>query len=88
MTALLPCLRCGDPYDPAETFSDERCDGCESKLTRLLVWRGPAAMWRAVARYRKNMARHPTYETLSAALDAMESVPPGTLTVPLPSVPD
>ena len=74
----LRCLRCGDPFDPAEEFSQERCGNCEDKLTQTLVWEGPGAMWRMILRYRKGTERHPTV----LALDALEATPHGTLALP------
>ena len=71
----LRCLRCGDPFDPAEEISQERCGACESKLSQALVWKGEDAMWRMILRYRKGTERHPTV----LALDALETVPHGTL---------
>lgn len=74
MTLRLRCLRCGDEYDTAEVFCEDRCDDCEYKLSQVLVWRGERAHLRAVLRYRSQVG-HPT----EMALDALESTPHGTL---------
>ena len=35
-----------------------------------------SAMW---SRHTKHLSRHPTYKAITAALEALEAVPPGTL---------
>lgn len=60
MPTRLRCLRCGDWYNPATAFCDDRCGECEAKLDQILVRRGSMALLRAAARYRRNTERHPT----------------------------
>jgi hypothetical protein len=76
MTLRLRCIRCGE-WDEM-VAGDDACGLC------LLCWalrpRDPSS-WRRRCwlRWQKNQERHPTYRALSAAFDALQSVPPGTL---------
>jgi len=84
MTLRLRCLRCGDwaEMDPEETAGWGLCYGCYSMEPGLQVRHGKwdsGANRRWNARWQRDMERHPTYKALSAALDALESTPHGTL---------
>lgn len=88
MTLRLRCIRCGD-LDDMEPMGEPIgcgvlasgwCRWCRLKFTMMRNrgvswWRRHALMRRSM----RNMESHPTYKALSAALDAMESTPPGTL---------
>lgn len=81
MTLRLRCIRCGDLADLDPTDIDPgACARCRSKFWGFAHIHEPyprrAALW---FRHIKSRHTHPTYRALSAALEALESVPPGTL---------
>jgi hypothetical protein len=92
MMLRLRCIRCGDWHrtDVLDPYMPDLCRSCFSKGLTILNDRsgGPTerrAFYRWCDRYQRNQERHPTYKALSAALDQLEAVPPGTLEEPLPS---
>lgn len=82
MTLRLRCVRCGDwaDIDPLSRFDSGVCGTCYAKFWGFehlgTPYRRRLALW---LRHRRNAERHPTYKALAAALEALESVPPGTL---------
>lgn len=83
MTLRLRCIRCGewDDMDPLATFAPGTCRRCRLEAIRP-VDTGMARirrLHRFEARYQRNIAGHPTYRALTAALEAMEAVPRGPL---------
>jgi hypothetical protein len=72
----LRCLRCGDwaEMDPTATHSFGLCDPCGEWIRRRV-----RAWGRWVEAPAFHVRNHPTYKALSAALDALESTPHGTL---------
>lgn len=88
MTLRLPCLRCGDIFDTdsLDPYMPDICQSCFSKGLAVLNGRPHeplqhARFYRWCARYQKNAANHPTTLALTAALEALESVPHGSLDV-------
>lgn len=78
MTLRLRCLRCGDlaEFDPVDSnYPLGLCPECWYRKPYV----GGAAFLRWCDRWQKNMARHPTYKALTAALESLEEVPHGTL---------
>jgi hypothetical protein len=84
MTLRLRCLRCGNLADLDPLASDEwgLCPRCYHKRPGLVARGGQWSGHRVAAwnrRWNKHYERHPTFKALSAALDALESTPHGTL---------
>jgi hypothetical protein len=80
-TLRLRCIRCGDwdEMDPTEMYGWGLCSNCWSRHPDLISDPRPFLRW--MDRWQRGMERHPTYKALSAALDALESVPHGSLDV-------
>lgn len=80
MTLLLPCVRCGDATEMDPVDGPVVCLACHLKWNRWrdngLSYAQRAALW---TRHTKHLYRHRTIRVLTAALDALEAVPPGTL---------
>jgi hypothetical protein len=79
MTLTLRCIRCGDwaEMDPLDPYGHGICCACFSKWLATDI--GSPAFLRFRQRLNRNVERHPTRKALSAALDAPESTPHGTL---------
>lgn len=86
MTLRLRCIRCGE-FHEINVFEEkmaEICAACFSKGADILFAPGPRfrqqqRFLRWCGRWQKGMTRHPTHKALTAALDALENTPPGTL---------
>lgn len=70
MTLRLRCVRCGewDEMDPTHTGNFGLCVRCWHRV-----------LPRFSRSWQKGQDSHPTYRALTAALDAMEAVPHGSL---------
>lgn len=77
MTLRLRCIRCGewDDMDPCTEVAWGLCRRCWGKHPAL-GGSGSMQQWR---RHQKSWEHHPTFIALTAALEALESTPHGTL---------
>jgi hypothetical protein len=77
MSLRLRCIRCGDwdEMDPTDAYGWGLCIPCVGKFP----FPDDTAGWRRWFRWMKGINGHPTQKALSAALEALESVPHGSL---------
>lgn len=85
MTLRLRCVRCGDwdEMEPDQMYGWALCSSCWRKASEVLDSgideKRVRAFHRLMDRWQRNVESHPTYRALTAALDALEAVPHGSL---------